>query len=132
MSRAEVSARRSHAHAFLTAAGLVEEFGTDAGIQSTGNTIASLAVLAGIAAADATCGSVLGERAASENHAEAVEVLRRSTPDRSLAAHLRRLLDSKTESQYSTNVLTDARAEELMKAARRLVVGINEIIRGLP
>jgi hypothetical protein len=63
MTRTEVRTRAQHAHAFLTAADLVVDLGHDAGIDDLGNTIGSLAVLAGIAAGDAICGAVLGERA---------------------------------------------------------------------
>lgn len=59
MTRTEVRTRAQHAHAFLTAADLVVDLGHDAGIDDLGNTIGSLAVLAGIAAGDAICGAVL-------------------------------------------------------------------------
>ena len=131
MTAAEVRTRAQHAHAFLTAADLVLDLGNDAGIDDLGNTVGSLAVLAGIAAGDAICGAVLGERSAGPDHGEAVAMLRRTEPGKRLAQHLGRLIDSKTEIQYSPLLLTEARAAELMKAAQRLVDGMDEVLRTL-
>lgn len=117
MTLAEARVRAQHAHAFLDAAELVDQLGHDAGIPEVGNTIGSLAVLSGIAAADAICGAILGERPSGQAHGEAVELLRRTEPGRRLAPHFRRLIDAKTESQYAATLLTDSRAAELTKAA---------------
>jgi hypothetical protein len=104
------------------AAELVETLADDAGIDSKANLIGSLAVLAGIAASDAICGAALGERAAGENHAEAVSVLKRATPPGdSSSAQLKRLLDAKTTTQYSPILIGDAKASELLTTARRLL-----------
>lgn len=132
MTRAEALTRKQHALAFLTAADLVTDLGDDAGVAAIGNTVGSLAVLAGIAASDAICGAVLGERAAGESHTEAIALLRRASPDTNFAAQLRRLIDSKTEVQYSPALITEARAAELLVSARRLVHGAASILRGLP
>jgi hypothetical protein len=132
MTRAEAIMRQQHAEQFLQSAQLIIELGHDDGMPSTGNTIASLAVLAGIAASDAICGAVLGERAAGDNHAEAIGLLRQASRSTSHAAQLRRLLESKTEVQYSTNLTTEPRAEELMVSARKLVEGAKLILRSLP
>lgn len=131
MSSAETHTRAQHAHAFLTAAELVDDLGHDAGIDDLGNTIGSLAVLAGIAAGDAICGAALGERSAGQDHGDAAAMLRRIEPGKRLAQHLARLIDSKTETQYSPLLLTEARAAELLKAARRLVDGMDGILRTL-
>lgn len=61
MTRAEVTTRQQHAHAFAVAAELVSSLGHDAGMTQLGNTVASLAVLSGISAGDAICGAVLGD-----------------------------------------------------------------------
>ena len=129
MTRAEVQVRAQHAHSFIQAADLVDQLGEEAGIPQIGNTIASLAVLAGIAASDAMCGAILGTRAAGEGHSEAVDLLRSTEPGKRLAAHLRRLIDAKTEVQYSAAVLTRSRASDLMKAAQRLIAGMDEVLR---
>lgn len=131
MSEADVRARAEHARAFLSAADLVSELGEDANVTAIGNTIGSLAVLAGIAAADAVCGAVLGVRAAGQGHGEAVDLLRSTRPGQRLAPHLRRLVDGKTEAQYSAAMITEARAAELTKAAQRLVDGMEDVLRSL-
>lgn len=129
MTTSYVRVRAQHAHAFLEAAELVEQLGHDAGIPQIGNTIGSLAVLAGIAAGDAICGAILGVRAAGEGHGEAVDLLRATEPGGRLAAHLRRLVDAKTETQYAAAVLTESRAAGLLKAAHRLIAGMDEVLR---
>ncbi len=128
MTRADVLTRQSHAHAFLDSARLIHELGADAGIEPLGNTIASLAVLAGIAASDAICGAEVSERA-GENHFDAVKLLRQVTPGKSCAAQLQRLLDAKPESHYSSRLVTVARAEDLTDQAARLVDEMDAVIR---
>lgn len=132
MTRADAKVRQQHAHAFLVAAELVADLGEDAGIANTGNTVGSLVVLSGIASADAICGAVLGHRAAGDSHADAVKLLKQAMPGESYAAQLRRLIDSTSESQYSTSLITDARAAELMVSARKLMTGADEVLRALP
>lgn len=131
MTATDVKARAEHARAFLNAAELVDQLGTDAGVNALGNTIGSLAVLSGIAPADAVCGAVLGARAAGQDHGEAVELLRSTRTGQKLAPHLRRLVDGKTETQYSAAMITEARAADLMKAARRLLDGMEELLRSV-
>ncbi|MGR0218690.1 hypothetical protein ACULK4_02065 [Agromyces sp. ZXT2-6] len=77
------------------------------------------------------CGAVLGERSAGQDHGDAVAMLRRTEPGKRLAQHLARLIDSKTETQYSPLLLTEARAAELLKAARRLVNGMDDVLHTL-
>jgi hypothetical protein len=61
----------------------------------------SSAVLAGIAAADAACCHSLGERSRSQDHHEAVNLVRQVEPGGADAAtRLQRLLAVKDESQY--------------------------------
>lgn len=130
MSATDVSTRATHARAFLTAAELIESLGEDAGIESRTNILGALAVLAGIAASDAICGNALGERAAGENHANAVAILKRATPPGDpAAAQLKRLLDAKTTTQYSPMLLGESKSSELLPAARRLVDGMDAKLR---
>lgn len=118
---AEVSVRARHAHAFLDAAELILLLGDDAGIEAVPNLIGSLAVLSGIAAADAICGGSRGERA-GENHLDAVDLLRRSVePGSTAPAQLKRLLTAKSTTQYSGQLIGRVKAFELLTAARRLV-----------
>lgn len=118
---AEVSVRARHAHAFLDAAELILLLGDDAGIEAVPNLIGSLAVLSGIAAADAICGEARGERA-GESHLDAVDLLRRSVePESAAPSHLKRLLTAKSTTQYSGQLVGRVKAFELLTAARRLV-----------
>lgn len=130
MSKIDIETRSAHARAFLTAADLIVDLGPDAGIEQSSNLIGSLAVLAGIAAADAMCGHALGERAGGENHADAVALLRRGSAvgDKS-AAQLKRLLDAKTTTQYSPILIGDGKAAQLLEVARRLVERMEDLLR---
>ncbi|THG34331.1 hypothetical protein E6C70_08600 [Glaciibacter flavus] len=131
MTLSEAKVRAQHAHAFLNAAALVDELGEDAGVATTGNVIGSLAVLAGIAAADAICGAVLGARSAGQDHGEAVSLLSSTKPGKALAPSLRRLIESKNETQYSSGILADGRTAELVTSATRLVNGMDEVLRSV-
>ena len=132
MSKAEVRARQQHAHSFLGAAKLVKEFGPGDDIVDVANTVGSLAVLAGIAAADAISGAALGHRSASQSHGDAVALLKSINGGAKLAPHLARLVDSKTEAQYAPALLTAGRADALLTSAQRLVDGMDAFIRALP
>jgi hypothetical protein len=69
----------------------------------------SNAVLAGIAASDAICGLLLGERAAGDDHRQAVDLLAQAIRPSSKAANsLRRLLTQKTPLQYGVEVVAPA------------------------
>jgi hypothetical protein len=131
MTQSEAKVRAQHAHAFLIAAALVDELGEDAEIATAGNVIGSLAVLAGIAAADAICGAVLGKRAAGQDHAEAISLLSSTKQGKALAPALRRLIESKTEAQYSSGILADGRSAELVRSATRLVEGMDAVLRSV-
>ncbi|GAA1758702.1 hypothetical protein GCM10009747_16910 [Agromyces humatus] len=50
-------------------------------------------------------------------------------PVSSTRSHKRRLIDSKTEVQYAATILTETRARDLLKAAHRLVDGMDQILR---
>lgn len=129
MTLSEVAIRQQHAHAFIEAARLVQTLGADAGIPNVGNTVGSLAVLAGIAAADAIAGATLRRRSASDNHADAVSLLKQSTDGKMLAQHLLRLVSSKTDVQYTPTIYNEKRSAELLTSATRLVTGMDEIVR---
>lgn len=131
MSRSDVLARAHHARGFLSAAELVDEFSDDVGDEAVANVVASLAVLAGIAAADAICGIILRLRSSSNDHAEAVRMLTTAgTKGPKYARDLRRLIASKSDVQYSPRIVTARVARELTKNARRLVDGMESELRG--
>lgn len=78
MSPADVKNRAEQARSFLGIARLASTFPDDLGSDAAANAIASNAVLAGIAAADAICGKALQVRSSSANHGDAVPLLRRA------------------------------------------------------
>ena len=108
----EVAVLLSKARAFVEVAELVraDERGS---YQSVAG---SLAVLAGIAAADAICGQVLKVRSAGRSHDDAVDLLEEVEPDgRALAKHLRDLISVKNRVQYAP---ATARAEDVVSMVR--------------
>lgn len=109
----DAALRRARAIDFWQSAEDLSELGGDP------NSMASLYILAGIAASDAICASKLGEHSIGENHADALAVLRRADP--SLVASLQRLLSRKTEAGYGGAAVSTQRLAELRRAAERLV-----------
>jgi len=82
---------------------------------------ASNAISAGIAAVDAICGAVLGERASDQDHRASVELLATVKPGGStLASRLRRLLKDKSLLQYG-GYCTPAVARTAVRDAHVLV-----------
>lgn len=125
MTPRDVGQRAAHASAFLAAAELVDVYGDAADVSPRSNVVASLAVLAGIAASDALCGHLLGFRSGGDDHGEAVRLLASSHPRCSpYASHLRRLIASKTNAHYEPEIISDMRARELLTSAQRLLSGL--------
>lgn len=79
----------------------------------------TLAVHAGIAAADVVCCARLGQHASGDNHAEAVDLLARADPG--LAKDLRALLAMKTVAGYGARPSTVTSRRRAGRAATRLV-----------
>jgi len=78
---------------------------------------ASCAVLAGIAAADAACCRSLGRRSRSQDHRDAVALVRQVSPGGPDAAkQLERLLGLKDQAQYG---LEDLSGQKLLTARRQ-------------
>lgn len=110
----QARSRRSHARKFLEVAEIAaEEHKQDPEYASVA---ASLAVLSGIAAADAICCSELGERARGQDHNEAETLMRAIEGFEGAAKHLRELLDLKDEAHYG---FFDISSPELRRALRR-------------
>jgi hypothetical protein len=83
---AEARTRLAHARKFLEVAQLVA--GED--VVESRSVSAALAVLAGIAAADAACCAALGRRSRSQNHHDAEDLLAQIVPDGQTTARPRR------------------------------------------
>lgn len=107
-----------------------EEFAEAASDLEAGRNIAatSLAIHAGINAADAVCGARLGQRAAGEDHDQVLVLLRQAGPDGAeVERELRRLLPLKTKAEYEPDGIAPsiaakaaARAQRCAAVARRV------------
>jgi hypothetical protein len=108
-----------HARAFLEVAELV---GTEQDELATPSVTAALAVLAGIAAADAACCARLGLRSRSQDHKQALALLTEVAPDGpAMARDLERLLAVKDDAHYGLLHVSAQRATAALRQARRLV-----------
>ncbi|WP_169515693.1 hypothetical protein [Glaciibacter superstes] len=95
-----------------------------AGPSAEAQVAASNAISAGIAAADAMCGAVLGERANDQDHRVAVDLLATVRPGGPvLAGKLRRLLKDKSLLQYG-GYCTPSVARTMTRDAQTLVEGM--------
>lgn len=106
-------------------AGKAEEYADAAANEvASGRYIAatSLAIHAGINAADAVCGARLGERAAGEDHDQVLTLLRQAGPDGTkVEKELRRLLPLKTKAEYEPDDIAPGIATKAVERARRCV-----------
>lgn len=116
---AEARGRLRTARAYLEVADLVLG---DTDRDEYPNVAAGLAVLAGIAAADAICCARLRVLHRGENHRDAADLLRRATPDGAeLATTLSRLLDLKDAAHNGVPVVAARKARDAHRWAKRLV-----------
>jgi hypothetical protein len=80
----------------------------------------SLAVHAGISAADAVCGARVGHRAAGEDHEQVLVLLSQAGPDGdAVARELRRLLPLKTKAEYEPDEIAQAVAAKAVERGSR-------------
>jgi len=92
----------------------------------------SLAIHAGINAADAVCGARLKERAAGQDHREAIKLLGRAGEDGSqLAKDLQRLLPLKTTAEYEPDEIPLSKATGAVERARRCVDVARRVVGSL-
>ena len=118
-SRSDAVHRLAQADAYLVAATLVVDDGTDS---ANPGVAASLAVLAGIAASDAACCARLGKRARGQSHLEAVALLKTVSPHgAAMAKDLERLVARKDAAHYAATLLPPAEATRMVTWATRLV-----------
>ena len=116
-SPAESRARRDQARTFLDVAGLVltED-------RREAHVAAALAVLAGVAAADAICGLSLGKWSRGQDHAQSARLLGEvALQDPTLPTKLRRLLADKDAAHYSSSLLTVDKANAMVRQATALL-----------
>jgi hypothetical protein len=111
--------RLGAAHAYLEVARRVL---AEPGRSEYLNVAAGLAVLAGIAAADAICGVRLGRIHRGEDHRSAQNLLGTATADGAkLAIQLGRLLSLKDSEHYGAQVVSSRNASDAIKWASHLV-----------
>jgi hypothetical protein len=111
--------RLGQAQAFLEVAELV---GAESDELATPSVAAALAVLAGIAAADAACCAALGVRSRSQDHRQALALLNQVVPNGpALSRDLTRLLAVKDDAHYGLLNVSTQRAAAALRQARRLV-----------
>jgi hypothetical protein len=119
--------RFGQARAFLEVAELVADDPDDL---ATPGVAASLAVLAGIAAADAACCAALGRRSRGQDHRQAAGLLAEVGPGgRELARALERLLDVKDGAHYGMVYVTGQKAAAAVRQARVLVDAASALVR---
>lgn len=113
-SEEDARTRLRNARKFFEVAELVAGEGDDIEYSSQA---AALAVLAGIAAADAACCKALRRRSRGQDHREAATLVGQITPGGKTAANsLRRLLNLKDEAHYG---LFDVSGQDLKTALRQ-------------
>ena len=89
----------------------------------------SLAIHAGINAADAVCGARLGKRAAGQHHDEVLGLLRQAGEDGAeLEKNLRRLLPMKTKAEYEPDDIPLSVASKAVERAQRCVAIARRVV----
>jgi hypothetical protein len=82
----------------------------------------SLAIHAAINAADAVCGVRMGKRAAGQEHAQVLDLLKEAGKDGvDVEKDLRRLLPLKTKAEYDPDSIAASTASKAVERARRCV-----------
>lgn len=90
---------------------------------------ASIAILAGIAAADAASCAALGRRSRSENHRDASGLLAQITPGgKTAATKMRQLIGLKDSAHYGFLSISPAELKQSMRHAERLVAFAEEVL----
>lgn len=124
VSGAQVRAYAGKAEEYADAA--ASEIGAGRYIAAT-----SLAIHAGINAADAVCGARLGERAAGEDHDQVLTLLRQAGPDGTkVEKELRRLLPLKSKTEYEPDDVAAGVAIKAVERAQRCVVVARSVATG--
>lgn len=118
----QASTYLSKSEEYLAAA--EREFGQRLHIAAT-----SLAIHAGINAADAVCGIRLGKRSGGQNHEEVLGLLDTAGTDgKELAKELGRLLPLKTKAEYDPVDVSKTDAGRAVERARRCVLIARRVI----
>jgi hypothetical protein len=133
--------RLRHAEAFLATARLVATEEGKPVDYDYHHVAAGVAVLAAIAASDALCCKLLGERSRGQDHRQAIAVLQevrygagspavQQDRARELGQALAVALDVKDESHYGTRLLAGEQVVRVLRAAEKLVTAARLVVRG--
>jgi len=96
------------------------------------NATTSMAIHAGICAADAVSGGRQGVRSAAPDHSQTVKLVATAGKDGQEAAkYLRRLLPLKTRAEYDSMPISKQQAEKAFRAAERLVALSDAVMASL-
>lgn len=117
-NRSERAGRLNKAEQFLAAASLILELAD--GEDDFTDAYVTMAVHAGIAAADVICCARLGRHSSSGTHSDAVRLLE-TTVDREISKDLAVLLGMKNVSGYSARSTTSTDRLKAQRAAERIV-----------
>jgi hypothetical protein len=120
--------RLRQAQAFVWVAGLVLA-DTDNPDLPLGGVTAAVAVLSGIAAADAACCARLGKQYRGQDHTQAVDLVRTVRPQGELLAKdLGRLLAIKDNVHYQAIAISATDAKAAVAQARRMVDTVAKLL----
>lgn len=120
--------RLAHARSFLEVAELAADV-SDPSLEY-GSVAASVAVLAGIAAADAACCQELGKRSRSDDHHDAEILLQQIAPGgKQAAGRLRQLIVMKDTAHYGFISVTAPQLKRSLRQAQQLVEIAEKIVR---
>jgi len=129
-SAAQARKRLEHARKFLEVAEMIA--GERDGLEYA-SAAAALAVLAGIAAADAACCAALGRRSRGQNHLQAIDLVEQIAPDGARAAKaLRRLLGLKDEAHYGLFDISGNDLQAALRQTKALLGFADEVVRRRP
>jgi hypothetical protein len=94
-----------------------------------GSVAASIAILAGIAAADAVCCQKLGHRSRSDSHYDAEHLLVQVKPGgKRAASHLHQLIELKDSAHYGYISVTAPELKRSLRQAKGLVALAKEVV----
>jgi hypothetical protein len=112
---------------------VAELVATDLDTEGNANVAASLAVLAGVAAADAASCARIGRRSRSQHHHDAEELVATIEPGGPDAANkLRRLLGLKDDAQYGIIYVGQTELRSALRHAGSLLAFADEIVSSRP
>lgn len=129
-SIADARRRLQHSKQFLEVAEIAAEDQDEDGSLEYGNAAATLAVLAGIAAADAACCKTLGRRSRADDHDQAARLVAEIARGGATAAKdMHALVALKNDAQYGFYAIGPGELTKALRKARNLVSFAEQTLR---